>query len=310
MDYSKWDVLAAEEDKDEQQRKAEQRRKNKDDYIRQQQERIQQHQQQQHQPHPTPTAPHARHDTHQHQHEHHHDHSDDQHAPTTTSLPQSELPAYRRSCGCGFTDVDTLLAMQKHAAANPGPSAEQKREKQLNAINAIRTHAKELYTTQQYQHAYSIYERGALIIAGMTDLPPDVQQLVDQHELTITHNMALCQLQLHNYSHAIELARMALQLTPEHDSQEATKAHYRMLQCYVRLGQWEEAEAEVAELNRRGGWAGLGEEVKLMRRMREVEKVKEREFQIRMKEKMRIQQETEKERHKQSMDETKEGRGN
>ena len=264
MDYSKWDVLAADEDREEQHRKAEQRQKNKDDYFRQQQERIQQHQQQQQQqqpqqPQPTTTSSHSHHHNHDHPHDHDHSHSHDQSIPAAATSPsQPELPAYRRTCGCGFTDVDTLLAMQKHAAANPGPSAEEKRQKQLDAINAIRTHAKELYASQQYQHAYSIYERGSLIIAGMIDAPADTQRLLDQHELAITHNMALCQLQLHNYSHAIELARMALQLTPDRTGPDATKAHYRMLQCHVRLGQWQEAEVEVAEINERGGMEGVG----------------------------------------------------
>ena len=313
MDYSKWDVMAAEEDRDEQQKKADQRRKNKDDYYRQQQERIQQHEQkkqQSTQPQPTASSALTQHDD-QHQHDHHdhhdHDHSRDQPAPDTTSTVSSELPAYRRSCGCGFTDVDTLLAMQKYAAANPGPSAEEKRQKQLDAIHAIRTHAKELYSTEQYQHAYSIYERGSLIIAGMTDLPPATQQAVEQHELAITHNMALCQLQLRNYQHAAELARMALQLTPEHDSDDATKAHYRLLQCHVRLGQWDEAEVEVADINKRGGWKGLEDEVRLMRKMREAEKVKERQYTARMRERMREEQEKQKERQRKQLDESKEG---
>ena len=303
MDYSKWEVLAAEEDRDEQRRKAEQRQKNKEDYYRQQQERIQQHQQQQ----PAATAVHAQHDPpHHHEHHDHHDH-DHNHTHSHDQPSSSTVPAYRRTCGCGFTDVDTLLAMQKHAAANPGPSAEEKRQKQLNAISAVRTHAKELYGAQQFQQAYSVYERGALIIAGMIDLPPDAQQLVDQHELAITHNMALCQLQQHNYTHAIELARMALQLTSEQDSDEATKAHYRLLQCYVRLGRWGEAETEVAELNKRGGWKGLDEEVRLMRRMKEAEKAKEREFHARMREKMRAEQEKEKQRQEMRMEEAKDG---
>ena len=317
MDYSKWDTIAAEEDREEQQRKAEQRRKNKDDYFRQQQERIQQHQQQQQQQSPPSTVSPAptHHDAHDHQHqhdEHHshdqaHDHSHDQLASAAPSSTSSGLAPYRRSCGCGFTDVDALLAMQKQAAANPGPSAEEKRQKQLSAITAVRSHAKELYAAQQYQQAYSVYERGALIIAGMTDLPPPLQHAVEQHELAITHNMALCQLQLHNYTHAIELARMALQLTPDRDGPEATKAHYRLLQCHVRLGQWEEAGLEVAEIGKRGGWKGVEDEVRLMRRMKEAEKVKEREFRARMKEKMRAEAEKVKERQMQKMDERKEG---
>ena len=305
MDYSKWDVVAAAEEREEQQRKAEQRRKNKEDHFKQQQERIEKHQQQQQQQQQqTASASHSAHSHAHHDHAHEHEHGDDSSALATTSPSQSDLPAYRRTCGCGFTDVDTLLAMQKHAAANPGPSPEEKRRKQLDAIVAIRTHAKELYSAQQYQPAYTIYERGSLIIAGMTDMPPDMQQAVDAHELSITHNMALCQLQLRNYAHAIELARMALQLTPEQGSDEATKAHFRMLQCYVRLGQWEEAGAKVAEIERRGGWKGVEDEVKLMRRMKEAEKVKERDFQVRMQETMRQQQE--KERVKQKLDDSKE----
>ena len=304
MDYSKWDVVAAEEDREEQQRKAEQRRKNKEDHFKQQQERIEKHQQQQQQQQTQPASQPAHSPAH-HAHAHEHAHGHDSSAPAAASPSQPDLPAYRRTCGCGFTDVDTLLAMQKHAAANPGPSPAEKRQKQLDAILAIRTHAKELYSAQQYQPAYTIYERGSLIIAGMTDMPPAMQQVVDAHELAITHNMALCALQLRNYAHAIELARMALQLTPEQGSDEATKAHFRMLQCYVRLGQWEEAGAKVAEIEKRGGWKGVEDEVKLMRRMKEAEKVKEREFRVRMQETMRLQQE--KERVKQKLHESKEG---
>lgn len=308
MDYSKWDAMAADEDREEERRKIEQRNKNKEDYMREQQERVQKHQQQQQQQSATAAKTEHKHHDHQHSHDHQHEHSHSREQRTPPAGPaatEASLPAFRRTCGCGFTDIDTLLAMQKHAAANPGPSPEEKRQKQLDAVIAIRKHAKELYTAQHFQNAYTIYERGALIIAGMTDLPPALQQLISEHELAITHNMALCQFQLHNYAHAMQLSQTALQLTDDPDGPEAAKAYYRMLQCHVRLGHWDDAEAAVEQVQRRGGWKGLEEEQRLMRKMKEAEKVKEREFSLRMKERMQAQQD--KERQRRCLDETKDG---
>ena len=303
MDYSRWDALAADEEKEEQRTREEQRRKNKEDYMKQQQERIkayeeQQQQQQQHHDHPTApssstssTAQSAEqpHDHTHHQHDHSHSHGyAHSPAPSSSKTSWSGVEPYRRTCGCGFTDVDALLALQKDAEANPGPSKAEKDARKVDAVAAVREHGKQLFAQGLYDQAFAVYERGVLIISGLYDLPPAEQDELAVTEVLLTLNMALCQLKLGDPTLALHHARSALQLDPAPlTSASSLKAHLRAAQALVQMGRWEEARAELTAVRERDAeYAGLKEEERKLRRMEEAEKLKERAFRDKMRERM------------------------
>ena len=175
MDYSRWDALAAEEEREEQKQKQEQRVKNKQDYLKQQEERVKQHQQQQQQQQQSPPQPSSSSSSpspapHSHSHPdgpqqpddgHDHEHHHHEHAPNSASSSASSerVDPYRRSCGCGMTDVATLMKMKEEAERNPGPSVAEKNRKKVLAVQAVREHGKLLFDEGKFQEALAVYER-------------------------------------------------------------------------------------------------------------------------------------------------------
>ena len=129
---------------------------------------------------------------------------------------------------------------------------------------------------------------------------------MSEQEVVLTLNMALCSLRLHQYTAAADQARTALQLidpstASTSSSSLATKAHFRIAQAMARKGDWEEAKKELAIV--RGSdasWPGLKEEEARIRKGQQEERRKEADFSAKMREKLRLQQERDRQQQQDS----------
>ena len=87
-----------------------------------------------------------------------------------------------------------------------------------------------------------MYERGVLIVSSIFGVSDAVQEELTGLEVTLDLNMAMCKLKLQAWKDAIDQARMALQLDAA-----SVKAHYRMAQGYVGLGDYNDARQHLAK---------------------------------------------------------------
>lgn len=235
MDYSKWDALAAATDAEEAHQQELTRMKNRDQYLRDQQQRVAEYE-----------AKQASINEKLNQSDNHsHDHSPDQH----TDQPHTHTFSRRtRTCGCGFTNVEDLKRYQAEAAAQPQISIEKKNEMKMEALHAVREHGKILASNKQWNEAHAVYERGCLIISALFEATDEQQDEIDELELLFTLNMALCKQNLQDHHAVIDLCKQALQYdesTDQEPSISRIKAHNRIAQAYVNLGEYQLADQSI-----------------------------------------------------------------
>ena len=170
-----------------------------------------------------------------HSHGHSHSHGSEPAVPAGMQPLLSTVP--RPACGCGYADVEEMKRAAEAAAQKPQLSAEEKTQRKVAAVHATREHGKQLYLEGKYAEAFAVYERGVLIASGIYDVDETLQAQLTALEVLLDVNMAQCQLKLGQWKAATDQARMALQLDPH-----CAKAHFRMAQAYVGLGEYDEAK--------------------------------------------------------------------
>lgn len=147
----------------------------------------------------------------------------------------------RPACGCGYADVEEMKRAAEAAALKPQLSEEEKTKRKVAAVHATREHGKQLYLEGKYAEAFAVYERGVLIASGIYNVDEALQAQLTAMEVLLDVNMAQCQLKLGQWKAATDQARMALQLDPQ-----CAKAHFRMAQAYVGMGEYEQARSCLA----------------------------------------------------------------
>ena len=304
-DYSKWDALAREEEAAERAEKEAKRNANRASYYKAQEEKkIKWDQEQAAKAAAAGSAGTATAAAHGHSHGggagHGHSHGGNGSADAAAAAPADPSPGLqpllstvrRPACGCGYADVDELKRAAAEAASVPQLSESEKNAKKVAAVHATREHGKQLYTAGQYAEAFAVYERGVLIASGTFNVSPEVQQELLALEVTLDLNMAMCQLKLGNAKGCIDQARMALQLEPGN-----VKAHYRMAQAHVKLGEYTEARAclqKARDFDEKAGSACKKEIAALLHEIKTLEaaeRVKVQQFAKQMEQKLAKQRE-------------------
>lgn len=303
-DYSKWDQLAREEEAAEKAEKEAKRNANRESYYKSQEEKKAKWDKEQ--AAKGAAAAGAAASAHGHSHggaaggDHGHSHGGDTPAASSSADPAAEagmqplLSTVRRpACGCGYADVNELKRASAEAALQPQLSESEKNARKLAAVHATREHGKQLYTAGQYAEAFAVYERGVLIASGVFNVSPETQAELTALEVTLDLNMAMCQLKLGNFKGCMDQARMALQLDAKN-----VKAHYRMAQAHVKLGEYTEARACITKASgcdEQGSCKKeLGQLLHEIKSLEAAERIKVQQFAKQMELKMAQQQQRDK----------------
>lgn len=189
-------------------------------------------------------------------------------------LPPNSAP--HRSC-CGYADPEHLKALTEQQRQKPQLSAEELYAKQLAAVQATREHGNQLVKEGNLDQAFQVYERGALILAGMLGTE-DLTGL----ECTLNLNMALVKLKQKDYLKCVECVQMALVLQPSN-----TKALYRLGMAHLGMGNLREATENFKKvLSLDPSCQEAKQQLQAVRTQQEKEKLRETEFARHFAEKM------------------------
>jgi len=233
MDYSKWDVMSKEVDKEEEEQKEKRREDNRNRYMKDQAEKqkkwkekkVREKKQKKKKDREARKAKLAAEG-------HTHDHGD-QCCDSGSDVSDVELPP--RSC-CGYADPEELKKAALKKKEQPQITLEEKNQKKMKAVEATREHGNQLFGEGKYEHAFAVYERGVLIINGAYGMSDEDYDTLTKMECLLDLNMALCQLKLEDFTKCISHCKMAINIDKSNP-----KAYYRWGQALIEMGEYTEA---------------------------------------------------------------------
>eukprot|EP00808_Paulinella_micropora_P031505 g28193.t1 len=175
MDYSKFEDIAKDVDKEEALEKERSRAENKEKYMREHAKKIEKWEKESGKKAP----PHA-------------------HNPL--------------NCGCGYADPDELKRIHELRKNTPQPTLEEKNAKKVMAVDATRQHGKELFENGQYKEAEQVYQQGILIIQGTYGLSEEEEKEMEKLEHLLELNLAMVALKLEHWTEALHHCNLANKL--------------------------------------------------------------------------------------------------
>jgi len=308
MDYSKWDEMAKEVDREEEKQKEERRKNNRDRYMKEQSEKQRKWKEQKIREKKAKKRSEKKKrkakllaEGHAHGHgKHGHTHKDGEkckgHEPDSSGSEVSDIEMPSRSC-CGYADPEELKKAALKKKKEPQITLEEKNKKKMKAVEATREHGNQLFGEGKYEHAFAVYERGVLIINGAYGMSDEDYDKLTKLECLLDLNMAFCQLKIKDYPKCISHCKMAINIEKEN-----AKAYYRWGQALIEMGEYPQAREKfrkVRELEPKNT-----ECLKQLRRIKtliQIQKEKTKQWSQNMQKKMeeRSKKEQEKQKKKQ-----------
>eukprot|EP01083_Nonionella_stella_P205130 747280_1 len=137
---------------------------------------------------------------------------------------------------CGYMSFEQIKQLEKKKKTI---SVADKNIKKIEAVYAAKTDGNRIFADGNYELAYKVYERGALIINGMFELNDEQEIEMENVECALDLNMALVSLKMENWSEAISCCQMAIQINDKN-----AKSYYRWSEALIGMSEYDKARKQ------------------------------------------------------------------